>query len=140
MKRLQYNEDAASGGEDKFLQLIEELIKGSLEMQGFYKYLCDADPDMSIEDRWEYLSRIQALRAAMTLDGVVKFSYGGEAATIIAYGTRCASILRHYPHSRLRKRKEPGADGSFPYYNLEKECWCCFDILKFISTDSDYQI
>lgn len=113
-------------------------------MQGFYKYLCDADPDISIEDRWKYLSRIQALRAAMTLDGVVKFSYntiiGGEAASTIAYGTRCVDILRHYPHSRLRRRKEPGTDGSFPYYNLEKEYWCCFDILQFISLDPDYQI
>lgn len=135
---------AASKEDEKASRLIADCIEKDLEMAGFYQYICDTVPDISIDGKWRLLNRVRTLRDAMTFDGVVKFAYnnviGGEEAFVIAYGTRDVSILDHYPHRYPRKRKSPGSDGSFLYYNLEKERWCCFNILYFTDLDCNYTI
>ena len=61
-----------------------------------------------------------------------------------AYGTRVRSLIEeHLAEKGMKKtdrRRENDSTTSYPYYDLEKDEWRSFNVLRLLSVDDGYSI
>ena len=57
-----------------------------------------------------------------------------------AYGTRAVDVIRRYDTATVNQRPQRAFNGTFPYFDIEKQEWRCFKVDKFVMIDKDYTL
>ena len=57
-----------------------------------------------------------------------------------AYGTRAVDVIRRYDTATANQKPQRAFNGTFPYFDIEKQEWRCFKVDRFVMIDKDYTL
>ena len=57
-----------------------------------------------------------------------------------AYGTRAVDVIRRYDTTTANQKPQRAFNGTFPYFDIEKQEWRCFKVDRFVMIDKDYTL
>ena len=57
-----------------------------------------------------------------------------------AYGTRAVDVIRRYDTTTANQKPQRAFNGTFPYFDIEKQERRCFKVDKFVKIDKDYTL
>ena len=77
----------------------------------------------------------------MLTDEIVHFVFEKTDGTRRdAYGTRAVDVIRRYDTTTANQKPQRAFNGTFPYFDIEKQEWRCFKVDKFVKIDKDYTL
>lgn len=108
------------------------------ELRKIAGYLADSKP---LNTASGIYSDIEEMKNLMT-DGMCHFTFtkvNGERRD--AYGTRAADIIERYDGKmKAPSRHKTAFNGTFSYFDLERQDWRCFRVDTFVELDRDYVV
>ena len=115
------------------------LVLGDNELMSIDIYL-DARFGQGSVQALTIMSDLAELKKMLT-DEIVHFVFEKTDGTRRdAYGTRAVDVIRRYDTATANQRPQRAFNGTFPYFDIEKQEWRCFKVDKFVMIDKDYTL
>ena len=77
----------------------------------------------------------------MLTEEVVHFVFEKtDGTTRDAYGTRAIDVISKYDTGTMTQKPQRAFNGTFPYFDIEKAEWRCFEVDRFVMIDKEYTL